>query len=55
MATHKLEIEAFSLPAKKGTRLLVFQDNPGDDGSPSEEGRRARKLLEESFRDTAAK
>lgn len=46
-----LTIEAYLLPTKSGSRLIVLQDNPSDNRVISKEGERALKLLSDSFVD----
>jgi hypothetical protein len=43
--------EVYALPARAGSRLLVFQDTPPDNKAISEEGEKALRLLSETFKD----
>ena len=49
-----LNLEIYALPAQSGSRLLVLQDSPRDDGAISEEGEKALQLLSTSFSETTA-
>lgn len=55
LVMHTLVQEVFSLPTSAGTRLLLLQDSPKDDGTPSEERKRLGKLLTETFAITKPK
>jgi len=50
----RLNMEIFSMPAENGSRLLIFQDSPPDNGAVSEEGAKALDLLSKSYKDTMA-
>lgn len=47
--------EAFLLPSSADTKLLLLQDSPKDDGTPSDERKRLGKLLTETFAITKSK
>jgi hypothetical protein len=48
-----LNLEVYTLPAKSGSRLLVFQDRPPDNRAVSKEGERVLDMLSRTFRDTS--
>lgn len=50
IAGQRLTQELFDLPSKGRPRVLLVQDSPKDDGSPSDEMRRTRELLTRTFR-----
>ena len=54
LAGTTLRLEVYSLTAKAGSRLLVFQDSPPDDRTISKEAEEALAMLSSSFMDKAS-
>lgn len=55
LAGTALTMEVYSLSAKAGSRMLVFQDSPPDNRATSKEGEGALAILSNSFGDTSNK
>ena len=50
LAGHKVSQSCYPLKSGKDTVILVVQDSLKDDGAPSEDARKAEKLLRETFK-----